>query len=387
MTTMNKTELKQAVTKIKKLLKQKDYAAIDTGVELARGLGEPAVFEALLGGWSINTAGELEYDQDFEGETLTKKWSDNSWPYFRHALISLVGYAPNGAMIDPSLVRSGIKTLDLSRLPWVLLPPYLPEFENLTSLDLSSCKALQNVDGLAQLRQLTRLNISQSYALQNLDGLANCTQLISLDLRGCSKLRVVDGLAKLTELSNLDLSLNGNLQVRPGEDGGGVKMTTREEVTAYQKGIRFFMALRDGGEDGLADYQDITSLYLFDPGTLQNARILPQCERLTSLVLSQANVTSPPDVLGNLPHLEHLSLQFCKSLQNVDGLALLTKLTSLSLWCCESLSSVADLVDLTELASLDLRKCKAVHPAPTQTQMTTREEVAAYQDLIRKSMK
>jgi hypothetical protein len=32
---MNKTELKKTVTKIKKFLKQKDYAAIDTGIELA----------------------------------------------------------------------------------------------------------------------------------------------------------------------------------------------------------------------------------------------------------------------------------------------------------------------------------------------------------------
>ena len=42
MTTMNKTELKQAVTKIKKFLKQRDYGAIDTGIELARGLNAPA---------------------------------------------------------------------------------------------------------------------------------------------------------------------------------------------------------------------------------------------------------------------------------------------------------------------------------------------------------
>ena len=35
MTTMNKTELKKTVTKIKKFLKQKDYAAIDTGVLVA----------------------------------------------------------------------------------------------------------------------------------------------------------------------------------------------------------------------------------------------------------------------------------------------------------------------------------------------------------------
>ena len=36
---MNKTELKQAVTKIKKFLKQKDYAAIDTGSLRPRPLG------------------------------------------------------------------------------------------------------------------------------------------------------------------------------------------------------------------------------------------------------------------------------------------------------------------------------------------------------------
>ena len=35
---MTKTELKQAVVKIKEFLKQRDYDAIDTGIELARAL-------------------------------------------------------------------------------------------------------------------------------------------------------------------------------------------------------------------------------------------------------------------------------------------------------------------------------------------------------------
>ena len=39
---MTKTELKKTVVKIKKLLKQRDYGNIDTGIELARALGEPA---------------------------------------------------------------------------------------------------------------------------------------------------------------------------------------------------------------------------------------------------------------------------------------------------------------------------------------------------------
>ena len=50
---MTKTELKKTVVKIKKLLKQQDYDIIDSGIELVRGLDEPAVFEALLGGWCI----------------------------------------------------------------------------------------------------------------------------------------------------------------------------------------------------------------------------------------------------------------------------------------------------------------------------------------------
>ena len=45
---MTKTELKKTVVKIKKFLKQRDYDAIDTGIELARALDEPAVFESLL---------------------------------------------------------------------------------------------------------------------------------------------------------------------------------------------------------------------------------------------------------------------------------------------------------------------------------------------------
>ncbi len=54
---MSKGELKQNVTKIKKFLKQRDFDAIATGVELARGLNDPAVFTALLGGWAGGLGG------------------------------------------------------------------------------------------------------------------------------------------------------------------------------------------------------------------------------------------------------------------------------------------------------------------------------------------
>jgi Leucine-rich repeat (LRR) protein len=44
---MTKTELKKTVVKIKKLLKQRDYGNIDTGIELARAIGQLKNLECL----------------------------------------------------------------------------------------------------------------------------------------------------------------------------------------------------------------------------------------------------------------------------------------------------------------------------------------------------
>ena len=130
---MNEAELKQNITKIKKFLKKRDYDAIDTGIELARGLDEPAVFEALLGGWSINVVdptdpyiwadeGKLVLEEGYQGETLTKRWSDESWPYFAYALVNLIGYAPKNTKVDKSLEHANIKTLSLTNCSWLELP-------------------------------------------------------------------------------------------------------------------------------------------------------------------------------------------------------------------------------------------------------------------------
>jgi hypothetical protein len=90
-----------------------------------------------------------------------------------------------------------------------------------------------------------------------------------------------------------------------------------------------------------------------------------------------------PSVLSKFTNLTHLDLGSCKSLQNVDVLANLTNLTSLNLYSCSSLQNVDVLANLTNLTSLNLRNSDKVHPKPSIEGMTTREEVAAYQDKIR----
>ena len=236
---MTKTELKKNITKIKKFLKQRDYDIIDTGIELARSLDEPAVFETLLGGWSINDEGKLVLEEGYQGETLTKRWSDESWPYFAYALVNLIGYAPKNTKVDKSLKHSKLKTLYFIEyprfmIPWLELPSGLANLTNLTSLDLHNFYSLKNVDGLANLSKLTSLDLSSCDSLQNVDGLANLTNLTSLDLSYCDSLQNVDGLANLPNLSSLDLRWSNKVQPKPSIE----EMTTRKEVAAYQEEIK-----------------------------------------------------------------------------------------------------------------------------------------------------
>ena len=173
--------------------------------------------------------------------------------------MNLIGYAPKNTKVVKSLEHSKVKTLDFKEYPWLELPSGLA---NLTSLDLSSCRSLQNIDGLGNLAKLTSLDLSGCYFLKNIDGLANLpnlttidlsamglardyvenvdslvnlTNLTTLDLSGRSNsLHNVNGLANLPNLSSLNLEYSNEVQPKPSKE----VMTTREEVAAYQEEIK-----------------------------------------------------------------------------------------------------------------------------------------------------
>lgn len=146
---------KKQLVQIRKLLKQRDFAAINAGVELARSLDNPELFEALLGGWAVHTGpdpklrgreesipctrplnGALVFNESYTGDTLTRSWSNRSRSYFVYALVHLIAYAPESAELDASIERSGIKALALNTLFWPKVPRCIAEFENLEYLDL-----------------------------------------------------------------------------------------------------------------------------------------------------------------------------------------------------------------------------------------------------------
>ena len=84
----------------------------------------------------------------------------------------------------------------------------------------------------------------------------------------------------------------------------------------------------------------------------------------------------------------NLDLNYCESLQTVDGLSNLPNLASLNLNFCGSLRNIDIVANLPNLSNLNLSFLYINHTnAAGEDIFTTRAEVAAYQEEIRKSMK
>jgi len=62
-------------------------------------------------------------------------------------------------------------------------------------------------------------------------------------------------------------------------------------------------------------------------------------------------------------------------------------LGTVAVYPCGSLQTVDGLTNCTKLTSLHLSKCLNVKPKPSPVHMTTREQVVAYQERIKKAMK
>ena len=69
----------------------------------------------------------------------------------------------------------------------------------------------------------------------------------------------------------------------------------------------------------------------------------------------------------------------------MDGLINCTNLISLDLRHCD-IQNVDGLAGCTKLTELNLEYCNVVKPKPSPGKMTTRKQVAAYQERIKKAL-
>ena len=228
---MTKTELKKTVVKIKKLLKQQDYDIIDSGIELVRGLDEPVVFEALLGGWCIKDVvvvangfihgGKLVFDKAYKGETLTRRWSEESIPYYLYVIWNLIGYAPHNCNLHHSLNKKNISNFDSDHYQYKF-PDGILNFKNLKSMVWCHTWEYQEelIDKLVDYKYLETLKlidlINEDYLIKNITILSKINSLRNLEI--CLTKEIPKEIQQLQQIKKIKIWANGT-EILPLEIG------------------------------------------------------------------------------------------------------------------------------------------------------------------------
>jgi len=137
---------KKTISKIKKLLIERDYDKIDLGIELLRSLDKKEVYETLLFDCKINTndyddfdvfsSQSYVYEPAYGLELIRNKLftgSEPAQPFLDYALINLIANAPRDAKLDESLNINNISFFDLKLFKLQKLKSPIP-IEKFTSL-------------------------------------------------------------------------------------------------------------------------------------------------------------------------------------------------------------------------------------------------------------
>jgi Leucine-rich repeat (LRR) protein len=175
----------EQVTKIRELLTHEDPGHQQQGLELAKDLGD---WSPVLAGCGIGEDGGVAV----------------SFGELNSTILELM-------LTAPGFDASTVTTLDLSRcqsLQNVDGLTGLASLTALTSLVIYGCSSLTDLTGLSGLAALTSLELRDCTSLTDLSGLASLTALEHLTISGCRSLRDLGPLARLGELKSLDLSEN-----------------------------------------------------------------------------------------------------------------------------------------------------------------------------------
>jgi len=195
---MNKANLDKKIKEIKKLVTTPDYDIIDKGIRLAREVNEPAVFEHMLEGCSIN----IENDYNFpllQGELFLG--DNNNQHFLNYALLNLIGYAPENADIDSSIKIENLTLLQLTT-KLEIFPAGICSLIHLIKLNLSDC-SLQNLSlEIGNLKKLEDLNLTGNNIVILPDEIGELTCLKKLFLDGNKLKTLPESIQQLTALED-----------------------------------------------------------------------------------------------------------------------------------------------------------------------------------------
>ncbi|VTR92893.1 leucine-rich repeat : Leucine-rich repeat protein, putative OS=Trypanosoma vivax (strain Y486) GN=TvY486_0039050 PE=4 SV=1: LRR_7: Ras [Gemmata massiliana] len=194
----------------------------------------------------------------------------------------------------------------------------LINFTWLTTLSLSGCKSVADLEPLRELRALTTLKLSWCESVTDLEPLRELRALTTLDLSGCES---VTNLGLLRELRTL----------------------TALELTGCQSVADL---------EPLRELQALTTLKLSWCESVADLEPLRELQGLTTLDLYGCQSVVDLRPLRELRALTTLKLSWCESVANLEPLRELRALTTLELSGCQSVADLEPLLNLSFLETL-----------------------------------
>jgi len=261
-----------------------------------------------------------------------------------------------------------------------------PSASNLSSINLSNCKLIKNVDALRGAAKLVNIDLSSCESLECIAGLQESAGLSMIDLVGCSALKSLEGLegkkiqAKEDNLyiHSKSFSLNGcnslvNLKNFPELDSEitALKLSNMENLKDFSgvPGAQNITELDfswSGIKDmsPIVDFINLTNLDLTNAAFLVDVSPLGKLKNLKNLELSYS------EALKTLPkswdsELLEIGLNGCRSLESIDGLPATLGDASgrwgmdVDLGGCSKLKSISPLAHTKLIAKnkIDLSEC------------------------------
>ena len=366
-------EDKQNVTKIKKLIRTRDFEKIEMGIELVRSVNNPKIFDELLG--------NVEYKFDQWSGSFSHDWK-GAGPdehYFQTAILGLLNFSPKGS--KGMVIRDSVKILKVrgeitsgfSHEKSKIFVKYLSNFSNLEILKIERFNEIVGFEEIYDL-PIKGLEISWFDTLPNHDEKWGFKKIKILHLSFPSEEKVthIDFLADLVSIENLKL------------EGGYRSISTDFSIEAlkFLKNLKYLKTYSLGfnktdilsnlknlnyvilKEDNLTDVSGLTSspnLEFIDLSSSDKLSDISPLSKLKNIKLIDVSNTSIISLKGleNCVNLNGVNISG-SPIQNLDGL-----LNSKNLYCvnasgCGELKNITGIKNSLKLKEILLDSCSSL---------------------------
>lgn len=244
--------------------------------------------------------------------------------------------------------------------------PHFIKMTTLKSLDISSCKKIENLEFVQHCTNLTSLGLSKCDQIKDLNFLPG--EIVSLDLKFLDEIKDSNFLKQLSSLTNLNLGAWLQLQnlnlLQDAKElttlflGGCKKIKDFSSLQYLSKLTSLNLEYCDQVKDieFLKVCTSLTSLDLSKASSISNFSILKLLSELTTLNLAGSKI-SDITFLHNYKGLKSLNLEGCREIKDFSPLHHCTGLMSLNLHGCSPIMDFSFLELFHELTSLNLGKC------------------------------